>query len=81
MVNFNSGLQNRRIIDCKNTTKLHCDYIKLLFYIVFADNDECSSNPCLNGQCTDLVNQFACDCAVGWLGVSCDRGEYQFGTY
>ena len=32
--------------------------------------DDCSPNPCKNeGTCTDMVNDFSCDCADGYTGI------------
>ena len=39
-----------------------------------ADIDKCSSNPCVNGQCVDSANQYACTCDAGWTGTNCDEG-------
>jgi EGF-like domain/Dictyostelium (slime mold) repeat len=39
------------------------------------DIDECESNPCVNGDCIDLVNGFACACLPGWTGELCDQPE------
>ncbi|CAG0888949.1 unnamed protein product [Cyprideis torosa] len=33
--------------------------------------DECSSNPCLNGNCVDQVNAFFCECFRGYEGMLC----------
>ena len=31
--------------------------------------DDCASSPCLNGNCTDKVNDYSCDCEDGSLTV------------
>ena len=36
--------------------------------------DECASNPCgENGNCTDAVNGFNCDCVFGYTGATCSE--------
>ena len=36
------------------------------------DADDCTPNPCLNGECVDLGTQsFACNCDDGWEGATC----------
>lgn len=39
------------------------------------DVDECASNPCLNGACTDGINRYDCTCNSGWAGTNCDIGK------
>ena len=35
--------------------------------------NECDPNPCLNdGTCTDLVDDYSCECAPGFSGATCD---------
>lgn len=35
--------------------------------------DECSSSPCAHSNnCTDLVNDYLCDCLPGWAGKNCN---------
>ena len=37
-----------------------------------ADDNECSSSPCVNGRCQDAVNGYVCICNAGWTGINCD---------
>ena len=40
---------------------------------MFKENiDECVSNPCVNGNCTDQVNNFTCSCEAGYSGDTCN---------
>jgi len=44
-------------------------------YILFADINECSSNPCDNGgSCIDEINGYTCKCATGYEGMHCNGG-------
>ena len=44
--------------------------------IVFADIDECGSNPCRNGgTCSDAVNRFICTCKPGYTDINCQTGK------
>jgi len=38
------------------------------------DINECDSNPCFHGNCTDEVNGFSCVCDDGYEGVQCQTG-------
>ncbi|KAL8564073.1 hypothetical protein ACOMHN_034550 [Nucella lapillus] len=35
--------------------------------------DDCASNPCVNGECTDLVNNYTCICHPGYEGANCEN--------
>lgn len=39
------------------------------------DEDECESNPCLNGAtCKDEVGSYTCRCPPGFNGTRCETG-------
>jgi len=43
---------------------------------IFADVDECASNPCQNGgTCNNGENQYTCTCTVGYTDTHCDVGK------
>ncbi len=33
--------------------------------------DDCSTSPCLNGECSDGINSFSCSCFSGYSGDNC----------
>jgi hypothetical protein len=37
-------------------------------------DDKCLSNPCHYGHCMSLVDDYRCDCTIGFTGVLCDSG-------
>ena len=36
------------------------------------DINDCVSNPCVNGNCTDMVAGYTCVCDPFWTGTNCD---------
>ena len=40
------------------------------------DINECSSEPCVYGDCTDAVNDYTCSCDAGYTGKNCDIGKF-----
>ena len=41
-----------------------------------AEIDECSSDPCLYGNCSDFKNSFSCTCHPGFTGHLCATGKH-----
>ena len=35
-------------------------------------DDDCRDNPCQNGKCIDLVNDYRCECPTFYSGRNCD---------
>ena len=51
---------------------------KDLFSNTIADINECDAEPCMNGgTCTDLINDYQCECSEGFWGKNCS-GEGQY---
>ena len=47
-----------------------------------ANIDDCAGDPCVNGgTCEDLVNDYACTCATGFSGKSCEGNFYKHSMY
>ena len=45
-------------------------------YDNISDINDCAGNPCENGgSCTDGVNSYSCDCALGFTGDNCETGK------
>ena len=42
-----------------------------------ADIDDCEGVDCTNGACVDEVNDYHCECDLGYSGDFCDIGMYQ----
>ena len=43
---------------------------------LLSDIDDCADQPCQNGgNCTDAVNDYACNCGVGYSGKNCSIGK------
>lgn len=41
------------------------------------DIDDCLLDPCKNnGTCTDLVNNYQCDCVAGFNGTNCEDSKH-----
>ena len=46
-----------------------------VYVYVYTELDECLSGPCLNGNCTDILNGYTCSCSEGFTGLQCEIGN------
>ena len=44
--------------------------------ILISDIDECASNLCVNGDCSDVVNSYTCVCHAGYEGQYCNTSKH-----
>ena len=49
--------------------------VNLPIVLFLAVLDECASNPCVHGNCTDEFNGFVCNCQEGFSGETCNGEE------
>ena len=42
---------------------------------IFADIDDCVGVSCGNGTCVDGINDYTCDCDIGFTGISCQTSR------
>ena len=43
------------------------------------DIDDCKESPCNNGgTCLDGVASYTCACPLGFVGLDCERSEFDF---
>ena len=49
------------------------EIIELIESKLIEAQDDCRDNPCQNGQCVDLENDYSCDCNPGFSGKNCDE--------
>lgn len=52
-------------------------YGQWYFISEYTDINDCLSGPCQNnGICTDLVNDYRCDCVAGFDGTNCEDSKH-----
>ena len=75
-----NGLPVKEIIDkIWFINSSHNDKNLTKSYKCFADIDDCIQNPCMfNGTCIDGINDFKCDCLMGFRGKKCAEGMIFF---
>ena len=59
-----------------------CECISKADIIEFL-TDDCLDNPCPNGKCIDLENDYRCECQPGYSGKNCNQkfGKFGHGFY
>jgi len=56
--------------------KLCCTTAALFCSCYILDIDECAGDPCENeGTCVDGVNEYVCQCKLGYNGTNCTTGK------
>ena len=63
-------LTKKTKIQTKTIKKFNMNLVFFFFHSV--NTNECASNPCVNGNCTDGANGFMCNCEEGWSGETCN---------
>ena len=54
---------------------------KRLYNYFLLDSSWCKNpNPCLNGNCTDVGDNYTCSCEQGFTGERCEIGEKWFSS-
>lgn len=48
-----------------------CVLFMSISVFVLPDTNECDSNPCMNGNCTDGYHSYQCECDAGYNGNDC----------
>nr|XP_034311989.1 fibropellin-1-like isoform X4 [Crassostrea gigas] len=55
-------------ISARNSSPTRCITVNI------TDTDDCRAEPCQNnGTCTDLFNDYQCDCVAGFNGTNCEN--------
>ena len=44
------------------------------------DINECQSDPCVYGNCTDLINGYSCNCNAGYTDENCSTSKFKIFT-
>lgn len=53
-----------------------CIFQRCIF-VFGLDINDCQPQPCQNnGTCTDLVNDYQCDCVAGFNGTNCENSKH-----
>ena len=47
-------------------------YFHVVFFII--DVDECKTNPCIAGRCTNIQGSYICTCPPEKTGKNCEEG-------
>ena len=74
-MDFVIAFQEKKMITISSQTKLNVN-------ILFPDIDDCIDHTCSNGgSCIDGVNNYSCNCLVGFTGNYCETGKSFFFSF
>ena len=58
------------------TKSMKHNLLTTVYITFFTEINECVSDPCLNGQCTDQISGYMCTCTAGYTGSICETGMF-----
>ena len=63
-------------------SKCYCTIVKLYHIYSFVDADDCVGVTCDNGgTCEDGVDEYSCQCVLGYGGEHCEIGKDNFSQF
>ena len=58
--------------DSQGTCKIYTTCVQSVLESGYSSFSIQKASPCVNGQCTDKINNYTCTCEPGWEGRNCD---------
>ena len=66
----------RQISLSSNSPARYFNDVRILFFIPLPDINYCVNHTCDNGgSCVDGINNYSCNCLVGFTGYHCEIGK------
>ena len=71
----NKAATERQISLSSYSPARYSNDVRILFFIPSPDINNCVNHTCENGgSCVDGINNYSCDCLVGFTGYHCETG-------